>query len=103
MPELFPGLTLVYAGVLAISIIARPIPCNYTRIFDESPMRAIRMQVWLGALAAYFAAAACGATFGTPVSIGGQAADLALDEARGVLYIANFTANRIEVMSLADN
>ena len=26
-----------------------------------------------------------------------------LDEARGVLYIANFTANRIEVMSLADH
>jgi uncharacterized protein (TIGR03437 family) len=44
-----------------------------------------------------------GATFGTPVSIGGQASDLALDEARGQLYIANFTANRIDVMSLADN
>jgi uncharacterized protein (TIGR03437 family) len=26
-----------------------------------------------------------------------------LDEARGLLYISNFTANRIEVMSLADN
>ncbi|MEI9811242.1 MAG: hypothetical protein WDO18_00580 [Acidobacteriota bacterium] len=32
--------------------------------------------------------------------IGGAAADLALDEARGKLYIANFTANRVEVMSL---
>ena len=42
-------------------------------------------------------------TFGTPVSIGGQASDIALDEARGVLYVANFTANRIEVMSLAAN
>jgi len=42
-------------------------------------------------------------TFGTPVSIGGQASDIALDEARGVLYVANFTANRIEVMSLASN
>ncbi len=40
-------------------------------------------------------------TFGRVVSIGGAAADLALDEPRGVLYIANFTANRIEVMSLA--
>lgn len=40
------------------------------------------------------------ATFGRPIVIGGQAADLALDEGRGVLYIANFTANRIEVMSL---
>ena len=42
------------------------------------------------------------ATFGTVVPIGGQASDIALDESRGLLYIANFTANRIEVMSLAD-
>src|SRR3984893_34872 len=43
------------------------------------------------------------ATVGTVVPIGGQAADIALDEPRGVLYIANFTANRIDVMSLSDN
>src|SRR5437764_2725689 len=43
------------------------------------------------------------ANFGTVVPIGGHASDIALDEARGVLYIANFTANRIEVMSTADN
>jgi len=49
------------------------------------------------------AGAALAGTFGTVVSIGGQTADLALDEARGVLYVANFTANRIEVMSLATN
>jgi len=42
-------------------------------------------------------------TFGTVVPIGAEAADLALDEARGVLYIANFTANRIDIMSLATN
>lgn len=42
-------------------------------------------------------------TFGQVVAIGGAASDVALDEARGVLYIANFTANRIEVMSLANN
>ena len=42
-------------------------------------------------------------TFGKVVAIGGAAADVALDEARGVLYIANFTANRIDVMSLANN
>ena len=40
-------------------------------------------------------------TFGKVVSIGGAASDVALDEPRGVLYIADFTANRIEVMSLA--
>src|ERR1700719_2588571 len=39
-------------------------------------------------------------TFGQVVVIGGEAADIALDEARGVLYVANFTANRIDVMSL---
>lgn len=50
-----------------------------------------------------FTAAACAATFGTVVPIGGHASDLALDEARGVVYVANFTANRIEVMSIRDN
>ena len=35
------------------------------------------------------------------MSIGGHASDVALDEPRGVLYVADFTANRIEVMSLA--
>src|SRR5262252_2097302 len=42
------------------------------------------------------------ATFGSVVPIGGHASDIALDENRGVLYVANFTANRIEVMSTAD-
>jgi uncharacterized protein (TIGR03437 family) len=56
---------------------------------------------WKTVLAASMAAAAWGGTFGTVVSLGGEASDLALDETRGVLYIANFTANRIDVMSLA--
>ncbi|MFN3323365.1 MAG: hypothetical protein ACK5AZ_07710 [Bryobacteraceae bacterium] len=47
--------------------------------------------------------AAWGGTFGKVVAIGGHASDVALDEARGVLYIANFTANRVEVMSLASS
>ena len=42
-------------------------------------------------------------TFGTVVPIGGEGSDLALDQPRGVLYIADFTANRVEVMSLANN
>ena len=42
------------------------------------------------------------ATFGTVVAIGGQAADIALDEGRGVLYVANFTGSRIDVVSLDD-
>src|ERR1700683_4460329 len=58
---------------------------------------------WKSTLFAAFAAAAWGGTFGTVVPIGGQASGLALDEPRGVLYIANFTANRVEVMSLGSN
>ena len=56
-------------------------------------------------LAAALASAAMpsrAATFGTVVPIAGAASDIALDESRGLLYIANFTANRIEVMSTAD-
>src|SRR6202167_4216176 len=57
---------------------------------------------WKILIAASFAAAAAWSqTFGTVVPIGGEAADLALDETRGVLYIADFTANRIVFMSLA--
>lgn len=47
--------------------------------------------------------AALAGTLGKVVAIGGQASDLALDEGRGVLYVSNFTANRIEVMPLATN
>jgi uncharacterized protein (TIGR03437 family) len=42
------------------------------------------------------------ATFGTVVPIAGAASDIALDQSRGLLYVANFTANRIEVMSTTD-
>lgn len=49
-------------------------------------------------LAAPFAGYA--GTVGKVVAIGGHASDLALDEGRGVVYVANYTANRIEVMTL---
>src|SRR5713101_4956815 len=56
--------------------------------------------------AVLFSAAAWGATFGTVVPIdipaGGHVSDIVLDEPRGVLYIANFTARRIDVMSLSE-
>lgn len=57
----------------------------------------------LWAVAAYVSCglAAASGTLGKVVSIGGAAAGLALDEARGYLYIANFTANRVEQMALA--
>jgi uncharacterized protein (TIGR03437 family) len=48
------------------------------------------------------ASAGMAATVGRVVPVGGHVADIALDEARGVLYIANYTANRIDVMSLSD-
>src|SRR5437899_3989178 len=74
------------------------------------PFRAVmfRMGFWLAAVALDLllvpglVTPVCAATFGLVVPIGGQAGDIALDEARGVLYIANFTANRIDVMSLSD-
>ena len=51
------------------------------------------------------AAASIGAaqspTFGIRVPIGGEATDLAIDQSRGVLYIDNFTGNRIDTMNLA--
>lgn len=53
----------------------------------------VAFAAWTGLLSA--------GVLGHVVPIGGQGADLALDEARGVLYVANYTANRIEVMSLA--
>lgn len=46
---------------------------------------------------------ALGATVGNRVTISGQAADIALDERRGLVYVANFTGNRIEVVSMATN
>jgi uncharacterized protein (TIGR03437 family) len=57
----------------------------------------------IASVAALAMTAASAGTFGTVVAIGGEAADLALDPTRGVLYIANFTANRIDVMTLSNN
>jgi uncharacterized protein (TIGR03437 family) len=60
---------------------------------------------WLWAMtgAVLMAGSAVAGVFGTVVPIGGEGADLALDQTRGFLYIADFTANRIDVMSLANN
>ncbi len=57
--------------------------------------------VWMAIGAMAWITSAWAGSFGTPVPIGGQASDLAIDEPRGVLYIADFTASRIDVMSLA--
>src|SRR5438874_553434 len=63
----------------------------------------LRKSWFVAATAFLLAGSALAGTFGKVVSIGGHASDLALDEPRGVLYVANFTANRIEVMSLQSN
>src|SRR5437868_1741114 len=56
----------------------------------------------LVALAAITVSFVSAATFGRVVPIGGHASDIALDEGRGVLYIANYTSGRIDVMNLSD-
>ncbi len=43
------------------------------------------------------------AVFGSVVAIGGSASDIVLDESRSSLYIANFGAHTIQVMSTASN
>ena len=57
---------------------------------------------WSLILCGCLAAALHGGTFGKAVSIGVHASDLVLDESRGLLYVANFTANRIEVLAVPD-
>ena len=56
----------------------------------------------IAGLAGLLAAVASAASFGRVVPIGGPAADIALDEGRGLLYIANYTSGRVDVMSLSD-
>jgi len=48
-------------------------------------------------------ASASAPVFGSVTAIGGSASDIALDETRGVLYIADFGAHVIDVMSTVDN
>jgi uncharacterized protein (TIGR03437 family) len=66
-------------------------------------MQLLNRKVLLLALVGWFGSTAWAATFGTVVPIGGHAADIGLDELRGRLYVANFTANRIEVIRTTDN
>ena len=53
-------------------------------------------------IGAILIAAMCeAAPFGRVIALGGQGADLALDEPRGVLYVANFGGRRVDVVSLS--
>jgi uncharacterized protein (TIGR03437 family) len=60
------------------------------------------MSIAMAAILTTAAAPCLAVTFGTVVPIGGPASDIALDESRGVLYIANFGANEVDVMSTSD-
>src|SRR5690349_11932067 len=66
-------------------------------------MRWNRFLITLAAALAGLATPGFAAAFGTVVPLVGHASDIALDESRGRLYIANFTANRIEVLSTTTN
>lgn len=62
----------------------------------------VRKRVIFALLALFcIAGTAFCATFGNSVPIRGTVSDLALDEGRGRLYIANFSAGRIDVMDTA--
>ena len=75
-----------------------------TRLFQSRNFDALgRLLRWapklmIGCLAA---GTAWAATFGTVVPIGGMASDLALDETRGLVYLADYGASRIDVVSIA--
>src|SRR6266849_377241 len=47
-------------------------------------------------------AQATSATFGQIVSLGGTPSDIVLDELRGRLYLVNSAANRVDILSTAD-
>jgi uncharacterized protein (TIGR03437 family) len=88
---------------LAISIIDSSNSADLNRnVIEQFFMRWNRLFLSMAAALCAIGAPALAATFGTVVPIGGHASDLALDESRGLLYVANFTANRIEVMSTSD-
>lgn len=60
------------------------------------------MPVWLaGLLVLGMTSTVWGQRFGQAVAIGGHSSDLALDEGRGLLYVANFTANRVDVVDVS--
>ena len=64
-----------------------------TRSVDQLSRWAVAISVF-----SLLASTAFAGTFGTVVPIGSHPSDLALDEARGVVYVASFTANKIVVI-----
>jgi len=57
---------------------------------------------WIAAAWLLMSSSLWAQSFGRVVALGGHATDLALDEGRQVVYVANFTANRVDVVSLPE-
>lgn len=64
-------------------------------------LQAVRLAIGAALLLSLSTSAYAG-TIGKVVPVRGQLSDIVLDERRGVVYAANLTANRIEVISTAD-
>ena len=96
-------LTLVMQRLLAISIIDSSLVKAFNR--NGSKTLSMRSKEFLITMALLVAGAApsSAAAFGKVVQIAGQASDIVLDESRNQLYIANFGAGTIQVMSTTDN
>lgn len=75
--------------------------CRKGKIRVKTGVLRMTILTWLVAL--FLATAAGAATFGEVVTIGGHVADVAFDQRRNVLYIANFGAQRIDVLAAEDN
>src|SRR4051812_2016841 len=69
-----------------------------TKSREKTAWREAAKALFIGTI---LAAAVQAGTFGRVIPIGGLASDLVLDEPRGVIYVSNFTAKRIEVISLS--
>jgi len=69
----------------------------------RAPFAVSLAAILAGAVLIPATARAATAVVGSVVAIGGTASDIALDEARGQLYVANFGASVIDVVSTADN
>jgi len=63
-------------------------------------MQQFTVKIFQSAVSLCLASAAWAGTFGKVVPVGGHVSDIVLDEHRRLVYAANFTANRIEVMSI---
>lgn len=64
-------------------------------------MLAVRCRIPLGIFGLVSALSCWGASFGTVVPINGTVSDIALDERRNVVWAANFSAYRVEQVSIS--